>query len=626
MSQSTDDLKRLADLGLSAIPGDLPDIIQWAEGNVQLPSSGMSKHFNAGIGPWLVEPIRRAVDSVTRIITFKKPVQTGGSVAGEVILLYWLMHGRGFCQYNWSNDKRAKERWSSRIKALLKACKALTALYDIESMTQEGQFGAVFFRMQGAFVSSNLDSDTVPLQINEEVHDWEPGHLMKARNRSTAVWNFKSVDISNASLKGDQFDKAFDDGTQQHWEVLCPGCHQFHLMRTRWEDKRPDLGGLRYDAEGARLGHYEYNYNLIRPTIRYQMPCGYTVNNEDLVTRRALSGSGRYSDGDNKGAELTHRSFTYQAVAVDFIDWMSLIKAKHDALRARALGDPEPWRRYVTEKECVSYDVNDIPSAIVVTTSKGIKKNREGLPRPRLRLFSLDRQQGKLAAGEFPHWWLVIRDVIWDKEKGRIRSRLVYEGKVETDEQVIGILKEHSCQMWQGVADSGDDTTHVYLFCLEHGINAIKGGREEYYVHENGARRIFSPERPLHAMLGAPPKYPYVSVNVGGKEVMMPDPREPMFFLYSKHGIRERHHWMQTETIYEVPEDVSDDYTKHNQAEERQETVNPSDGMRVTKWVQVKDRNDLFVDECYIALQVDMAGSIIQAQAAQQPPQQEQPK
>src|SRR5207245_1234492 len=105
----------------------------------------------------------------------------------------------------------------------------------------EVDFGNVFFRMQGAFIPDNLDSDTIPLQINEEVHAWEPGHLKKARNRSTAVWNFKSGDISNAGKRGDQLDQAFSDGTMQYWQVKCPGCGEYHAMQTKWNPEKPNL-------------------------------------------------------------------------------------------------------------------------------------------------------------------------------------------------------------------------------------------------------------------------------------------------------------------------------------------------------------------------------------------------
>lgn len=607
--------KRILSTVRQAIPKAPPAIIEWGHANVQLPTSALSKHFNIEVTPWIREPLERAVDLQTRIVTLMKPVQTGGSALGEVLVLYWMMFARGFLQYNWSNDKRADERWESRVEAILKACKPIAERMAYAEVRKcEIDFGNVFFRMQGAFIADNLDSDSIHLQINEEVHAWEPGHLQKARNRSSAVWNYKSVDISNAGRRGDQLDKAHREGTMQQWQVRCPGCsnphHEanavYHVMRTKWEDGHPELGGLRYDSDKARVGK-DYDYNLLRPTIRFQMPCRFTVYNEDKIARRQLSLSGRYSEPINVKAELVHRSYTYESVSVDFIDWMALIKQKHEALRSRRLGDLEPWIRYKCERECISYDPDDVPlhGGRVVLTST-VKKNIEGLPEPRLRLFALDRQQGRREDGEFPYWWLLIRD--FQVVNDALKSLLVCEEKVETDEQAIYLIDMYHCNRWHGVADSGDDTTHVYTFCLKYGINAIKGGNAQMYSHDGGggALRVYGPERPLHSFINAEPMFPYHEID--GE--MWPDPREPHFWLYSKQGIRERLHWLRTYTDFQTPADVSDDYKAHQEAEERIERPHPRTGEPIVEWIQQRRRNDQFVNECYIAMQLDRAGGI----------------
>lgn len=607
----TNDFARLMDSALSGVPQRPPGIIEWAQDNVILPGSARSRHFNIDISPWIREPMERATDLTTRKIDFRKPVQSAGSVLGEVLILYWITFGDGFLQYNWSNDKRAKERWDSRVHGVLKACRTIrTRLDDIDYSKSGVDFGNVFFRMQGAFIADNLDSDSVRLQINEELHSWEPGHLKKAHGRVTAVWDHKVIGISNAGMKGDQFDQSHSSGTNQVWMVKCPGCREYHVMRTRYEEKKKHLGGLRYDADGARIGKHEYDYNKIRPTIRYQFPCGYTVHNDDVGTRRALSLSGLYSAPRNKGAELSHRSYTYEAVSVDYIDWMTLIKDKHDALRSRSRGDDEPWIRYCQERECIPYDPDDVPVTNFIEVRENLKKNREGLYGKKLRAFSLDRQEGVKSAGETPYWWLVIRD-------GQIynditKSMLVYEGKVETDDQVVAILREHGCNMWQGVADSGDDTFHVYGFCFQHGIHCIKGGREEFYTHPpDGARRIFSTERPLCQMINRNTKYPVIEAEDGkGGVQILNDPREPMFWLYSKAGIRERLNFLRTRTDFITPGDVSEDYIQHMDSEERERYQNPTDGSWGYRWVQKKTRNDLFVCEAYIAMIFDQAGLI----------------
>lgn len=185
-------------------------------------------------------------------------------------------------------------------------------------------------------------------------------------------------------------------------------------------------------------------------------------------------------------------------------------------------------------------------------------------------------------------------------------SLLVFEGKLHTDDEVDRVLAEHGCKPRFGVADSGDDTEHVYQFCYKRGINCIKGGKQDLWQHADGSSRIFSEERPLAGMMpqGTPLKYET------GDGLLHID--EPVFILYSKANIRNRLAWIrsaQSGLTWEVPEDVSDDYHKHMDAEELQATTGRH-GESVSQWVQVKERNDLFVCECYIALLMEWAGII----------------
>jgi hypothetical protein len=225
----------------------------------------------------------------------------------------------------------------------------------------------------------------------------------------------------------------------------------------------------------------------------------------------------------------------------------------------------------------------------------------------KIRFAAIDKQKGELVRGEFPYFWLVIRDVclVPDEEIGRkVKSLLVCERRLETEEEVVACLNEHSVKPWHTVIDSGYDATGVYIFAMRNGINAIKGGTEHDYVH-GGGKRIFSVERPLHACLNRSPMFKYLTQN--GKRI--PDPREPLYWKYSKHGIRDRLYWLRANTIYETPGDVSVDYKKHQEAEERVVREMPN-GERVSDWVQLKERNDQFVNECYIAMQIDQSGLI----------------
>jgi hypothetical protein len=573
------------------------DIITWAAEHVRLPGSARSERFDPDITPWLREPLAALLDGATRIVTFIKPVQSGGSTLGEVALCYWLSCESGDVQYNWEDDDKARDRWDKRTERILRACDAIVWPRD-RYKDQKGlvMFPRGNFTMQGVFSPSNLDSDSVRFQVNEEIHNWEPGRLSMAYDRTTAYWNAQVLNISNASAVGDQLHTEFDSATRQHWEVKCPACRRYHRMRTRWDDKQPELGGLRYDS--AKRPDGTYDYARLAQTLRYQFPCGHTVGADDLRARRALSLSGRYSAPDNPGAPPNRRSYTLDAVAVDYIPWLDLVNEKHKALRALHSGDPEPWRRYLTRRECIFYDPEDRPivQRIVLST---VKKDRAGLrghPDFAGRYFGVDRQQGTLAKGELPHWWLVMRDAL---RTGN--SLLVFEGKLLTDEDLIETLHRHQVIMHHGVIDSSWDTRHVYQLCLQHGINATKAESQPWFSHPDGAgRKIFSPEKPLWQM-----------VNYDGPT--RADPlTEPQFWHHSQIGLLDRLHWLRASTLikWEVPADVSEAYHSHLAAWEPISYKRGRTQETVPGWKQVRERDDLHWCERAIAMLMEMAGLI----------------
>lgn len=572
-----------------AIPDAQPsDIVAWAESNVKV--DGHS--FDRTRTPQLIEPLRAMADADTRIGTLVKPVQIGGSTAGEVVAAWWCRYGRGKIQYNWQDDKKAVERWKDRIQPCLDSVADLRwAGGRFDETLCEARFLNATLITQGVFVESSLDSETIPLQINEEVHLWKPGFLSKARRRQTQVWNAKAFDISNASNEDDQLHAAYDDGTAEVWENKCPHCSGWHQFIFRFDPNKPNLGGLRWDSDGARMEGGRYNYNLLEKTIYYQFPCGGTIR--DLaVERRALEGRYRKT---NEGAHVTHRSWNFEATSCPSIRWLALVKEWHSAIRALKCGDPEPMRRFRTERECKFWGDDGRPFVQRVTLSRA-KKNRDGLKNRAFRFAAIDRQQGTLSKGEFPHWWLVIRDVA--AVDGKIHSLLVYEGKVLTDEDLVAVLREHDVVGKFVVVDSGDDTPHVYRFCLQHGFNAIKGHHNIFFSHDDGGRKVFSPLKPLHLMVNAPP----TQANPTD---------EPDFWFYSKSGIRARLDWLRSGcggmVLWETPSDVSEDYKQHQESEDLEERRTAS-GEIVREYVQRRRRNDLYVCECYIAMLIEMSG------------------
>lgn len=584
----------------------------WCREHVKLPGSTLSKAFDPSITPWIVDVINDLDNPKVRRSTFVKPVQSGGSVAGECVIAKIIAESTGGdVQYNWQNDENASERFSKRVERILQACKpVMDRAPDLNRQAGKWTNGLILFPhcnfiMQGVHTKRRVASDSITYQVNEEVHDtegWIPGRLKSAFGRTTTVWNHKIWVISNAGKVGSELHQEYESGTMQQWEVKCPGCGKFHVMRTHWEDERPDLGGLRYD--GIKTNG-RYDYNKIVSTIRYQMPCGYRFG--DIPSeRRPLSLSGRYGEPTNVGSDGSIISRTLEAVSVDYIPFIKLIQEKHDALRAMKNGDPELWYTYKRERECKFWSENDKPLQTAIELSSK-PKGEDSLQNAVARFAFFDRQQGSAAMGEVPHWWGMIADV-----DATGRALPIFEGRL-TDSEVVETVKRYKVKPFNVCCDSGDDTKFVYEFCLANGFNATKGeGKSDgakYYKHSDGAKRIFS-EIDDDFVFDRAGAAPYCKKLAGETMEQFEDRfaiMEPRFILFSKEGFFDRLAWMISSKKWIHPSDASEAYKLQMQSWEVVKRKHSRTDESVLEWKQIREADHLWACASGIVLQIEMA-------------------
>lgn len=533
------------------LPRELDEIIAWADANYRVVTKD-GEYFESARSPWLIEPLRMADDPLISNLTFIKPIQLGGTSLGEILLMRWILSGNGLIHYNWPTNEKALDRWKKFTERRLRACHpiraALPTIYEDAFIT----FPNIVFAMQGVFTSGNLDSDTVDYIINEEVHQWEAGMLGKAHGRQTRILFPKFINISNAGLRGDQLHQEYNEGTKQNWEVRCPGCsnphHQansvYHIMRTRWNEQRPDLGGLRYDSEGCKRDDGTFDYNKLVPTIRYQFPCNYPMR-DNLAERRLMAQSGRYSEPTNTGALLSNRSYTLEAVAGHEIRWLDLIQEKHQALRTLKTGDDADWRRYLQERECVFYDPENRPFEGQIVLSPSITKNRDGLPDRACRLAVFDWQQGYKHKGQLIHYWGIIEDVLPD-----CNSQLVWEGQIASESEMLALLRDFTVEPAHVLIDASKNTKTILQLCYQNGFKAVMLNASHvglFRDHEDHVPRYYSAGKPIHRELNVPPVYEYQfgARQKNGDVLQVPDGREPLVIMLNLGGLLANHFFIR---------------------------------------------------------------------------------
>lgn len=601
---------------IQSIPTAAPtDIVEWSR-SCGIKVDGHS--FNPDRIPQLIEPMRAMTDSKIRNGTLVKPVQTGGSTVGEVILCFWLAFCQGLLQMNWQDDLRAEERWSKRLLDLLRSVKDLCwAGGRYNEKICEAKFINSRLIVQGIKAAGALDSETVPMQINEEIHLWAPGTLAKARRRQTLVWNSKALDISNAGITGDQLESAWESGSMEIWKSFCPGCGKFHRMQFRWDDKRHDLGGLRFDPKAGYNASRKYSLAAVVPTIRYQMPCGFIVH-DTPKERRALD-AGTY-EKTNPGALDYKRSWNYDAVSVSEIKWPELVGEYLTAIKAHKSGDGAPLIKFIQERECRFYDAeNDVPFRGQIVINNTAVQNRIGLKGRAMRAWFADKQRGFAHKLEMTHYWLVIRDIMPNAD-----SMLIFEGMVQTDADLIARLQEHDCLPQSGAIDCTWDRANVLQLCYRNNFNAqTTSAQDRLFFHKDEkAYRIYSEVGPLCKQIasGFPTKFPIGHRVENGILEDMLHPEEPrhwsihrigmiklLFFLRNNRSVSEQN--KVTDFIkWEVPGDISEDYKKQIESWEFTQKKSPTSNAVVEVCRQRFGADHLLMCEAGIANLMLMSG------------------
>lgn len=582
------------------VPSNLSKV-EWAEKYFKAIGSPLSSDWRVSFTPWLREPLEWLDDITIHEITFVGPAQdTGKSSFGEVAICDWIAnHSGGDVQYNWETDSKTKDRFNKRVKKILKACGPVYDLWPKGKSRHDAKTGLIIFphlnlTMQGVESQSNLESDTISLQVNEEVHEWEPGRLGLAEARQKRVWNWKRLNLSTGGVVGDQLHQRFLDGTVQYWEERCPACKKGFVPRVKTDRDILGLGGLHYDAKRAKRANGSYDYEIIRDTIELECThCGHRMK-DDPVERKRRADNAKYGEPTNKDASLSHRSIRLTGPACPNRPWVELIKKKNDAIRAMRYGDIKPYKNYIQREEADFWDETDRPHAPeVINISSTVTKNREGLPDRAVRIMQVDYQEGEAAKGEAPHYKAVIRDWL-----PNIDSQLVFEGMLDLPEDIESTRKEFDIDPKFVSLDSTFRSRQMYQICARYGYNALRGeDRPKMYPHGEGdekVMRVYSTLQEVDPFAG----------DREGREGLYQVP----LIRYDKQSIRDLLDLIRAQSEWIVPKDVSDAYKKEMASEERKEFSHPRTGEQFFLWVKVAERldNDYFVCECYQALMVQI--------------------
>jgi hypothetical protein len=266
------------------------------------------------------------------------------------------------------------------------------------------------------------------------------------------------------------------------------------------------------------------------------------------------------------------------------IPWLTLVKEWHSACKAMQAGDPEPMFRFVTRRECQFFSNESLPYSGQTIYNQSLKKNRTGLPGAAYRAATCDWQLGIKSKGELQHYWVYMEDIMPNCD-----SQIVFEGRVESDAELLAELDAHGVERVNVWIDCSKNTKAILQLCWQNGMNAVnlQLSRSGSFLWPDGTRKFYSTGQPIHQQLNVPPIYDRIRLrNPRTREFEeAPHPLEPTVVNLNKAGMLANHFFIrnfQANTLaanpkalpedyirVEIPADVSDDFKRQNDSWQR---------------------------------------------------------
>lgn len=495
---------------------DRREIWEWAAEHVDFGNNAAFKGaYSIDNVPWTREILRAFKNPYVREITVVMPPQESGKTkAAEVCLCWRAVNSPAPMAFNPCTNVKA-EQWSdTRWKQMLLACPAVREKFSdnrhdqkkVRMIFRDGTFLIV----QGAETPANRQSDSVEVQVNDEVNLWDKPWLKEMHNRLLAYNKSRKIlNIGVGGNEGSEQQEKFLEGNQLEWSHHCPACGQ--VFQYVFDHRSPKCN-IKFDLNKAvqhvdgRIDLSEFDKSVF---VVCPLPhCGHKMQwSEELMMK--LNRNGVYVPmNPNANPELV--SIHANAFAIGARPWSKIL---------------EPWVRlnakggvFASEilKEFVTQPLAEFWKDRPVSVSKDIKLGsytrsdmlKHGAWEDEwIRVMAVDNQHG--ARGDIEHRWFACRAFARDG-----RSRLIDCGRinewpeVRDRQRALGVL-DYSAQRpgpWV-VVDRRYNPTDVDEVCSRMKWFGLMGQDTDKFVHGSNSRwgeqqMLFSDEKIMDVGFG----------------------------------------------------------------------------------------------------------------------------
>lgn len=548
-------------------PPSREPIHEWAKNHVTLHSSYQAPGpFHIEKSLYLKRPLECLQDQSIREVTIYKAVQTGGTLVAELYALWMIANRPSNLMWNMQTDDDAKDEAEMRMNKLLEECPPVSRLLPTHR-SKKKKTSILFYNMwmliQGCGLS-NLQSKSVETLFNDELWMWPPGHYGHAVARTTAFEKTRKIlNVSQGGLAGDEMDMAFAAGSQEIWGFRCCECGL--LQPYAWKQ-------LKYDTNDVTFTGTEWNLEELDKTIRFECAgCGHKIYDTPRE-RHQMNESGEYIV-TNPGAPKDIKSFRWNALACTSISWRKHVRKWIRAEMMKRNGSIELLKEFIQKDLAEAFQEKNEDAPIIVESDFLMGSEWQDKHE---RILTVDVQKSE--------FWAVCRD--WSKDG---RSRLFWEGKLLTFEEIREKQLEFDVKNGRVIIDSGFRAVEVYKQCCHYKWTAFKGEDKEYFLHKNNAgdlvRKVYSPEQRGDPGIGTA-----TQGLRSCKLILWSNPSVKDMLDGFRRGLYRKH---------EIPKDISQEYLTQTDSETKKLFHNKKTGRQEWTWVQIPNvPNHLWDCEC----------------------------
>ena len=466
--------------------------------------------------PWTKEFLRACNNPFVREVTFIAPPQDSGKTkAAEVYMGFRISTKPANMAFNITTNIKAKKwgetRWDPMLESVVGIKNRFAAKRHAKKTDRIMFKDGTFLLIQGAETADNRSSDSVEVQVNDEVALWERPWLKEMNGRTDAYREKrKIINVSVGGKKRSELHERFLAGNQLELHHICPACRRpfdyvFHHKDPRC-NIRFDVNSAVLHADG-RLDLREFKKSIY---VACQNPaCGHKMT-YDRARLEAANLEGVYIPR-NPDADPTIVSLHVNAFALGREPWDEILEPWVRMMMRGGVFAPEVLKEFITKKLAEFWDEKPVAVSadlkLASFTRFDILQRKWG--EELFRAMGCDNQRGK--DGDLPHRWFAAAAF---SKKGRLR--IFDAGRInewtELRKKQIEVGVPDPTERFPGpwvLVDRRYDPLTVDEWCARYKWYGSMGADQDQFVHPSwsqfaGMPQLFTEPRNIDIGYGSP--------------------------------------------------------------------------------------------------------------------------